>query len=128
MDQGKDYNIAYAELINRCWDDPKYLAAFKENPIAALEEYGIPTVPGATYHIVAPNDVKPNTEKDVYLPYQDKPGLQTMGDDMLDDVAGGGFIYKNSNVVTNKNVAATGDVVAYAEAAAVTVAAAVTYG
>lgn len=128
MDQGKDYNIAYAELVNRCWDDPEYLAKFKEDPAAALEEFGIPTVPGATYHIVAPNDVKPNTETDIYLPYQDKPGLQTMGDDMLDAVAGGGFVYKNSNVITNKNAVASGDVVAYAEAAAVTVAVEVACG
>lgn len=128
MDQGKDYNIVYAELVNRCWDDPDFLAKFKENPIAALEEFGIPTVAGATYHVVSPDDVKPNTETDIYLPFQDKPGLQTLNDDLLDAAAGGGFVYKHSNVVTNKNVAASGDVVAYAEAAAVTVAAAVAYG
>ena len=128
MDQAKNYNIVYAELVNRCWDDPEFLAKFKENPIAALEEFGIPTVLGATYHVVSPNDVKPNTETDIYMPYQDKPGLQTMGDDMLDDVAGGGIVYKHSNIVTNKNAVAQGDVVAYAEAAAVTVAAAVAYG
>jgi hypothetical protein len=128
MDQGKDYNIAYAELVNRCWEDPAYLAKFKEDPAAALEEFGIPTVPGATYHIVAPNDVKPNTETDIYLPYQDKPGLQTLEDDMLDGAAGGGFVWKHSNIIANANAVAQENAVGYSEAAAVTIATAVTVG
>ena len=103
MDQSKDYNIAYAGLVNRCWDDPEYLERFKGNPAAALEEFGIPTVPGATYHIVAPGDVKPNTEKVVYLPYQDKPGLRALEDDMLDAAAGGTFISPHTNTTVIQN-------------------------
>ena len=48
MGEEKDYNIAYAELVNRCWEDPEYLAKFKEDPISALEEFRIPTKSGAT--------------------------------------------------------------------------------
>ena len=88
MDQEK-VNIAYAELLNRCWDDPAYLAKFKADPAAALEDFGIPTVPGATYHIVAESEMKPSTAEDVYLPYQDKPGLNMLDDDAFDAVAGG---------------------------------------
>ena len=123
MDQGKDYNIAYAELINRCWEDPAYLAKFKEDPAAALKEFGIPTVPGATYHVVPLDELKPGTETDIYLPYQDKPALQTVGDDMLDAAAGGaGIVWKHSNIIANANVVAQNDVAAYAEAGVVTVA------
>ena len=112
MDQGKNYNIAYAELINRCWEDPAYMAKFKEDPAAALEEFGIPTVPGANYHIVAPDDAKPNTEKDIYLPYQDKPSLQTVGDDMLDAAAGGTLISPHSNTNVIQNAVANETVIA----------------
>ena len=128
MDQGKKNNIAYAELLNRCWEDPEYLAKFKENPAAALEEFGIPTVPGATYHVVAPDDVKPNTAEDIYLPYDEKPKLNTMSDDLLDDMAGAGFVWKSSNIIASQNVVAVGDVVADAEVAAVTIAVEVAYG
>ena len=128
MDQGQKNNIAYAELLNRCWDDPAYLAKFKENPSAALEEFGIPTVPGATYHVVAEDEMKPSTEKDIYLPYSEKPKLQVMNDDLLDDVAGGGFVYKKSNIVVNTNAIGQNDVVAYTEAAAATVSVEVAYG
>ena len=128
MSEERDYNIIYAELVNRCWDDPEYLAKFKEDPAAALEEFGIPTVAGANYHIVAPGEMKPSSKEDIYLPFQDKPGLQVMGDDMLDDVAGGGFIYKHSNIIANTNAIAQNDVAAYSEAAAVTISVEVAYG
>ena len=89
MSQSDKNNVAYAELVNRCWDDPEYLAKFKADPAAALEEFGIPTVAGANYHIVAPGEMKPSTKEDIYLPFQDKPGLRTLGDDLLDEAAGG---------------------------------------
>ena len=74
------------------------------------------------------NDIKPSTEEDIYLPFQEKPGLQSMGDDMLDNVAGGGFMIKNSNVITNANVVAQNDAVGYSEAIAVTISVEVAYG
>ena len=128
MDQANKYDIAYAELLNRCWDDAEYLAKFKENPAAALEEFGIPTVAGATYHIVPEDEIKPSTATDIYLPYFDKPGLTTLDDDMLDSAAGGGFIITKSNAITNSNVIAQNDVGVYAEAVAATVSVEVAYG
>ena len=128
MSEEKDYNIAYAELVNRCWEDPEYLAKFKEDPISALEEFRIPTKSGATYHVVSLNDIKPSTEEDIYLPFQEKPGLQSMGDDMLDNVAGGSFMIKNSNLIANANVVAQNDIVGYSEAAVATISVEVAYG
>ena len=127
MDQEK-INIAYAELINRCWEDADFLAKFKENPAAALEEFGIPTIPGATYHVVAEADMKPSTETDIYLPYEDKPKLRTLDDDMMDDAAGGGILITKSNIITNANAIAQNDAVGYSEAVAVTISVEVTYG
>ena len=92
MEQSKNNNIAYSELLNRCWEDPEYLAKFKDDPIAALEDFGISTVPGAKYHVVPENEMKPSTEVDIYLPYKEKPGLVTLDDDMLEEAAGGTFI------------------------------------
>ena len=128
MEQNKDYRIAYSELLNRCWEDPEYLAKFKENPAAALEDFGIPTVPGAQYHIVARDEMKPSTMEDIYLPFQEKPGLQTLNDDMLDDAAGGGFLITNSNVITNANVVADTAAAIESLAAAVTVSVTVAVG
>ena len=128
MDQAEKNNIAYAELLNRCWEDAGYLAKFKADPAAALEEFGIPTVVGATYHVVPEDEVKPSTETDIYLPYYEKPSLTTLDDDMLDAAAGGGFMIKNSNVILNKNAVAQADVGVYSEAAVATVSVEVAYG
>lgn len=51
MDQ-KQISIAYAEIMNRCWEDPAYLERFRSDPGAVLEEYGIPTLAGVRYHVV----------------------------------------------------------------------------
>ena len=45
-----------------------------------------------------------------------------MGDDMLDDVAGGGFLCKKSSIVVNANAAVQNDAVGYSEAAVATIA------
>ena len=92
MDQAKKNEIAYAELLNRCWEDAGYLEKFMADPAAALEEFGIPTVPGATYHVVPEDEVKPSTETDIYLPYKEKPGLRALDDDMLEQAAGGACV------------------------------------
>ena len=89
MDQIKKNNIAYAKLLNKCWDDPAYLEKFRADPAAALKEFGIPTPPNARYHIVAPQDMKPSTKEDVYLYYMDKPEVTSLNDETLSKVAGG---------------------------------------
>ena len=89
MDQIKKNNIAYAKLLNKCWDDPAYLEKFRADPAAALKEHGIPTPPNARYHIVDPKDMKPSTNEDVYLYYMDKPEVTNLSDSTLDKVAGG---------------------------------------
>lgn len=104
------------------------MAQFKENPVAALEEFGIPTVPGATYHIVSQDEMQPNTATDVYLPYVDKPTLRTLDDDMLDSAAGGGILITKSNIITNKNAVAVSDAAVATEVAAATVSVEVAYG
>lgn len=43
---------AYNELLSRCWKDAAYLESLRSDPAAALKEYGIPTVEGASYHVV----------------------------------------------------------------------------
>lgn len=106
MTQAKNNNIAYSELLNRCWEDPEYLAKFKENPIAALEDFGIPTIPGAKYHVVPENEVKPSTEADIYLPYKEKPGLVTLDDDMIEEAAGGNLICPYTISIEVQNVEA----------------------
>ena len=128
MDQAKKNNIAYAELLNRCWEDAGYLAKFKADPAAALEEFGIPTVAGATYHVVPEDEVKPSTETDIYLPYFEKPALAKLDDSMLEDAAGGGVFITNSNFVYNKNAVASADAIGYSEAIAATVSVEVAYG
>lgn len=128
MGQDKDYRIAYSELLNRCWEDPEYLAKFQADPIAALEDFGIPTVPGAKYHIVPQDELKPSTEEDIYLPFQEKPGLRMLGDEMLDGAAGGGFLITKSNIVANQNVIADGTAVGESIAVAVTIAVEVAIG
>ena len=89
MDQIKTNNIAYAKLLNKCWDDPAYLEKFRADPAAALKEHGIPTPPNARYHIVDPKDMKPSTNEDVYLYYVDKPQITSLSDAALTKVAGG---------------------------------------
>ena len=89
MDQIKKNNIAYAKLLNKCWDDPAYLEKFRADPAAALKEHGIPTPPNARYHIVDYKDMKPSTNEDVYLYYMDKPQISSLNDAMLTKVAGG---------------------------------------
>lgn len=106
MPQSKNNNIAYSELLNRCWEDPEYLAKFKENPIAALEDFGIPIVPGAKYHVVPENEAKPSTDEDIYLPYKERPGLVTLDDDMLEEAAGGTFICPSTNTIELQSVEA----------------------
>ena len=51
MDQ-KSIKIAYAELLNCCWEDPTYLERFRKDPAAVLKEHGLPTLDGARYHVV----------------------------------------------------------------------------
>ena len=128
MDQKKKYLIAYGELLNRCWDDPEYLAKFKADPAAALEDFGIETVPGARYHIVAPEDMKQSTMEDIYLFYMDNPDDQELDEEMIGKVAGGGFIITKSNIVTNGNVLVDAAAVAETLAGVVTVSVAVTVG
>ena len=120
--------IAYAELINRCWEDPEFLAKFKEDPASALQEYGIETKSGVTYHIVSSNEMKPDTEEDVYLPYADNPKTRKLNIEELKDAAGGGFFYKHSNVIYNTNIGVDTQGVAETLAAAVTVEVAAVYG
>ena len=52
MTQDKKKHIAYAELINHCWEDAAYLEKFRKDPAAVLAEAGIETVPGARYHVL----------------------------------------------------------------------------
>lgn len=127
MDQMKNNQIAYAELLNRCWEDPSYLAKFREDPAACLSDFGIETVPGARYHVVAPDDMKPNTDEDIYLPYTENPETRELSFEELDDAAGGGFVWKTSNIVVRTNVVADtqGAVETLAAAVTVSVAAAV---
>ena len=89
MNQENNVRIAYGKLLNRCWKDPKYEAKFRENPAACLEEFGMPTVPGAKYHIVKPEDMPPSTEQDIYLPWIEKPKTRELSIDMVDAVASG---------------------------------------
>ena len=128
MDKAKNQEIAYAELVNKCWEDPGYLAKFKADPAAVLAEFGIEVPEGVTCHIVAPADMQPNTATDIYLPYEDKPALKTMGDDALDGMAGAGWVITSSNIITNKNAIAVNDVAVDTEAAAVAMAVEVAYG
>ena len=106
MDQFKKNHIAYAELLNRCWEDPSYLEKFRKDPAAALEEFGIPTVPGARYHIVEPDKMQPSTQEDIYLPYTPEPESRVLSDEMLSTVSVGDMVYMNSNIAVNVNVAA----------------------
>ena len=57
MDQKKEKRIAYAELLNRCWEDAEYLERFRNDPATVLAEAGIETVTGAVYHVVEQSDV-----------------------------------------------------------------------
>ena len=128
MNQEKNYRIEYGELLNRCWKDPKYLAKFRENPAAVLEDFGIPTVPGARYHVVNQDEMKPSTTEDIYLPYMEKPKTRELSIEDVDDVAGGGWFITSSNVVVNGNVAIDGAVAVESIAAAVTVSVAAAVG
>ena len=89
MNQENTVRIAYGKLLSRCWKEPDYLAKFREDPAACLEEFGIPTVSGANYHIVKPEEMQPNTEQDIYLPYTEKPKTRELSIDMVDAVASG---------------------------------------
>ena len=82
-------NIAYAKLLNKCWEDPAYLEKFRADPAAALAEFGITAPAGARFHIVAPEEMKPSTQEDVYLYYIPKPEVANLDDRALDQVAGG---------------------------------------
>ena len=128
MDQIKKNLIAYAELLNRCWDDPEFLAKFKEDPAPVLEEYGIRTIKGARYHVVEAEDMKPDTQEDIYLPYKDTPEVRQLSVEELSDVAGGGFVWKSSNVVVRSNIAVDTQGAVESMAAAVTVEVAALYG
>lgn len=130
-EQNKQIRIKYAELLNRLWDDPELLKKFQDNPEEVLKEAGIPTIPGANYHIVAPEDMKPITETDIYLPYTPKPDSQELMDETLANITGGGCVYTVQSIVTHfhavtetETVAATLTAVA-AEVTAVAVAVAV---
>lgn len=120
--------IAYAELINRCWEDPDYLAKFKEDPASALEEFGIETVAGAKYHIVSSEDMQPDTAEDIYLPYAENPKTHKLSIEEVDKIAGGGFFYKKSNVFINTNIGVDTQGAVESLAAAVTVEVAAVYG
>ena len=143
MNQENNVRIAYGKLLNRCWKDPKYEAKFRENPAACLEEFGMPTVPGAKYHIVKPEDMPPSTEQDIYLPWIEKPKTRELSIDMVDAVASGsydeymtagemeamaGIFITKSNVVVNSNAVVDGTVGVESIAGAVTIAMAVTIG
>ena len=103
MDQIKKNNIAYAELLNRCWDDQEYKAKFFEDPATVLQQYGIETVPGARYHTVEPEKMQPSTPEDIYLPITPQPKFRLLDDQDLTAVASGDWFYMNSNVVVNVN-------------------------
>lgn len=103
MDQIKKNNIAYAELLNRCWDDQEYKSKFFEDPATVLQQYGIETVPGARYHIVEPEKMQPSTPEDIYLPFTPQPKFRLLDDQDLTAVASGDWFYMNSNVVVNVN-------------------------
>lgn len=92
MDKIKKNYIAYGKLLNKCWDDPDYLAKFREDPATCLEEFGIRAIPGAKYHIVAPEEMKPSTKEDVYLYYMPKPEVVNLDDDVLKNIAAGKVI------------------------------------
>ncbi|MBO6239965.1 MAG: hypothetical protein J6O61_03865 [Butyrivibrio sp.] len=98
-EQNKQIRIKYAELLNRLWDDPELLKKFQDNPEEVLKEAGIPTIPGAKYHIVAPEDMKPITETDIYLPYTPKPDSQELMDETLASITGGDCVYTEQNIV-----------------------------
>ena len=143
MNQENNVRIAYGKLLSRCWKEPDYLAKFREDPAACLEEFGIPTVSGANYHIVKPEEMQPNTEQDIYLPYTEKPKTRELSIDMVDAVASGsydeymtagemeamaGIFITKSNVVVNSNAVVDGTVGVESIAGAVTIVAAVTIG
>ena len=48
----KKKELIYAELMNRCWEDEKYLERFRREPAAVLAEAGIPVKEGVRYHVV----------------------------------------------------------------------------
>jgi hypothetical protein len=48
----QDFARLYADLVEKAWNDPKFLAQLEENPIRSLEASGILTPPGATVNIV----------------------------------------------------------------------------
>ncbi len=92
MDQIKKNKIAYNKLLNKCWDEPEYLAKFREDPAMCLAEFGIQPIPGAKYHIVAPEEMKPSTNEDIYLPYMPKPEVTNLSAETLNKIAGGTVI------------------------------------
>ena len=115
MKMDKKERIAYAELLNRCWEEPEYLVKFRKDPAAALEDFGLPTAPGARYHVVDADRIVPSTPEDIYLPFMPRPETVELNDQMLEAVACGkdtdtdnlgDFFYLNSNIAVNLNVAA----------------------
>lgn len=117
MDQIRKNNIAYAKLLNKCWDDPAYLEKFRADPAAALKEFGIPTPPNARYHIVAPVDMKPSTDEDVYLYYTERPRITTLDDKLLNKVAGG-EVETSAGPQGNDSVSEYADAAVHVEAVA----------
>ena len=72
-EQSKQIRIKYGEILNRVWEDTDLSKKFSENPVEVLKEYGFPIKEGANYHSVAPEEVKPSTDTDIYLPFVPKP-------------------------------------------------------
>ena len=128
MDQVIKNRIAYAELLNRCWDEPEYLERFREDPESCLKEYGIDAPPEARYHIVAPEDMQMSTDEDVYLYYMEKPATGELDEEALEKVAGGGWFWTSSNILVNSNAMVDGTAVGESIAVAVTIVAVAVIG
>ena len=124
-EQNKQIRIKYAELLNRLWDDPELLKKFQDNPEEVLKEAGIPTIPGAKYHIVAPEDMKPITETDIYLPYTPKPDSQELMDETLANITGGDCVYATQSIVFHFHTVTETEAVAVSVTAVAAVAVAI---
>lgn len=101
-EQSKQIRIKYGEILNRVWEDTDLSKKFSENPVEVLKEYGFPIKEGANYHIVAPEEVKPSTDTDIYLPFVPKPESKELVEKALAGITGGTDLiapYFNTSVV-----------------------------
>ena len=48
----QEFGRLYSDVVEKAWDDPKYLESLRNNPAAVLKEAGIQPPPGATVNVV----------------------------------------------------------------------------